>query len=293
MSTHDEIKADLSLFVLGALDEEEARTVAAHLVGCEECRAEEASWRGVVELLPLGVEAEAPPDLRHELRARLGLPPAAEATAAPAPPKVIAMPRRRWPAVALAAAASLAVAYGIARDAGQRRELEDQRQLVGRLRDSLTRAEVDRGAGAAELERVRAALAERERDAEAMRTALAAAEQSLALLRRPGLNLVRLKEAPEAEPAEGHVLISPSGQALFYAFDLAPLPADKVYELWWITEKEGPVQAGLFRPDAGGIGSVESALPTGAGALQAAAVTVEPAGGVPKPTGPMVLLGKI
>jgi hypothetical protein len=33
-------------------------------------------------------------------------------------------------------------------------------------------------------------------------------------------------------------------------------------------------------------------VPADAGAIKAAAVTIEPAAGVPKPTGPMVLLGK-
>ena len=69
------------------------------------------------------------------------------------------------------------------------------------------------------------------------------------------------------------------------------MPSDKTYELWWITEKDGPVQAGLFKPDERGLGRIEATIPTDAGAIQAAAVTVEAAGGVPKPQGPMVLLG--
>jgi len=89
------------------------------------------------------------------------------------------------------------------------------------------------------------------------------------------------------------VSIHAARKGLLYAFDLRPVPLDKIYELWWITEKEGPVMAGLFRPDERGIGRIDVDLPTGAGRIQAAAVTIEPAGGVPKPTGPMVLVGEL
>jgi anti-sigma-K factor RskA len=105
---------------------------------------------------------------------------------------------------------------------------------------------------------------------------------------------VRLSQTPDARPAEGHAILGRSaGRALFYAFDLPVVPANQTYELWWITEKEGPVNAGLFVPGPDGVGRIETTMPVEAGAIQAAAVTFEPAGGVAKPTGPMVLLGKV
>jgi anti-sigma-K factor RskA len=53
----------------------------------------------------------------------------------------------------------------------------------------------------------------------------------------------------------------------------------------------GAVRAGIFHPDEHGLGRVDATVPADAGALQAAAVTLESAGGVPTPQGPMVLLG--
>jgi hypothetical protein len=141
---------------------------------------------------------------------------------------------------------------------------------------------------------VSATLAERENDVASLRTALSTAQESLSILQVRGLSLVALKETKDAPPAEGHVLVSPpTGRALFYAFDLPPVPPDKTYELWWITEKQGPVQAGLFHPDARGLGRVDATVPADAGAIQAAAVTIETAGGVAKPQGPMVLIGTV
>jgi hypothetical protein len=126
----------------------------------------------------------------------------------------------------------------------------------------------------------------RESDVAALRAALSDAAQSLALLRQPGLQLIALKETPDAPPAAGHVLVSAaSGRALRYAFDPQAVPRDKTYELWWITGRAGPVRAGIFQPDERGVGRIEAEIPPDAGPIQAAAVTVEPAGGMSKPSG--------
>lgn len=290
MSAHDDIKADLSLYVLGVLTAEETEAIDRHLAeGCAECEGEILRWREVAGLLPFGVDVQAPADLRRELLARAT---GASPGAAPASAKVVPL-RRGWVAPLLAAAAVLALAFGISREVSLRSQAAEQQRVVAELRAALDQASGNRGEAEAELKRVRDALAQREGELQSLRTTLAAAEESLNLLQRPGLELVRLKETADAKPAQGHVLISAAtGKALFYAFDLAPLPEGKVYELWWITEKEGPVNAGLFTPEAG-LGRVETALPTDAGALKAAAVTIEPSGGVEKPTGPMVLMGSI
>jgi anti-sigma-K factor RskA len=74
------------------------------------------------------------------------------------------------------------------------------------------------------------------------------------------------------------------------AGNLAPLPPDKQYELW-VFDKGKPVPAGVFDADATGRALFESADLSAISAAQNFAVTVEPKGGVPAPTGPIVLLG--
>jgi anti-sigma-K factor RskA len=71
---------------------------------------------------------------------------------------------------------------------------------------------------------------------------------------------------------------------------LAPLPPDKQYELW-VFDKGKPVPAGVFDADASGRALFESPELSAISAAQNFAVTVEPKGGVPAPTGPIVLLG--
>lgn len=271
--THADINADLSLFALGSLDPDERRAVERHLAECADCRRELASWRDVVGLMALEGQEATPPDLKPQLLRRVR------------PAKAIAL--RRWVTVPLAAAAAAVLVFGIAQHRSMRSQLDEQSRLVASLRTEL-------GATQSSLERLTQELAAKEKDLTSLRAALAAAQESLAIVQDPGLRMVELKETPEARPAEAHALIS-SGtrRALFYAFDLPPAPPDRAYELWWITEKEGPINAGVFHPDDRGLGRVEAIVPADAGAIQAAAVTIEPAAGVPKPTGPMVLLGRL
>ncbi|MDX2169153.1 MAG: anti-sigma factor, partial [Deltaproteobacteria bacterium] len=187
----------------------------------------------------------------------------------------------------LAAAAAAVFAIAGYREIGHRAELKRANDTIAGLQQGLR-------ATNGTLETVTATLAQREADLTALRLTLAQAQAALSVVQQRDLQMVALRETKDAPPAAGHVLLSPpTGKALFYAFDLPPVPPDRVYELWWITEKDGPVRAAVFHPDERGVGRVEALLPTGAGALQAAAVTVERAGGVPKPEGPMVLLGPV
>jgi len=79
-------------------------------------------------------------------------------------------------------------------------------------------------------------------------------------------------------------------RGIILASNLAPLPPDRQYELW-VFQKGKPVNAGVFDADPKGqalFESTEFPLPE----AEAFAVTVEPRGGVPAPTGPIVLVGK-
>jgi hypothetical protein len=223
------------------------------------------------------LEEESAPDLKPTLLHRVR-------EQSPSASKVRRLPRA---AIPLALAATVLLALAVGREMQWRADLTNQRLAAAELQRQLDEA-------GGRLEQVARVLAERERDVAGLRVALKTAQESLGLLQSRGLQLVRLSQTPDARPAEGHAIIGrDASRALFYAFDLPAVQPNQTYELWWITEKEGPVNAGLFVPGPDGVGRVDAAMPTGVGAIQAAAVTVEPAGGVSKPTGPMVLLGKM
>src|SRR5262249_55783028 len=114
--------------------------------------------------------------------------------------------------------------------------------------------------------------------------------QAMAILSAPGMRPIALAALAGAPGAQGHTFLDPgSGRALFFAANLPPLAPDKTYELGFITDK--PVPAGTFAVDARGSGAVEVDRTAPVDQIKLWAVTIEPRGGVPQPTGPMVLKG--
>ena len=102
---------------------------------------------------------------------------------------------------------------------------------------------------------------------------------------------VDLKGQAPAAQAIGRAFYSPSRGVLFTANGLPALPGSQVYQLWVVTRSGQPVSAGLLAPDAEGRALVlAEPAPESPAAF---AVTVEPAGGVPAPTGARVLLGAL
>ncbi len=69
----------------------------------------------------------------------------------------------------------------------------------------------------------------------------------------------------------------------------APKPG-KTYQVWLVTDKE-KISAGTFRPDSQGRTVMHANYALARDALKAVAITEEPDGGMPAPTGPMVVVG--
>jgi len=69
----------------------------------------------------------------------------------------------------------------------------------------------------------------------------------------------------------------------------APKPG-KTYQVWLVTDKE-KISAGTFRPDSQGRTVMHANYALARDALRAVAITEEPDGGMPVPTGPMVVAG--
>lgn len=145
------------------------------------------------------------------------------------------------------------------------------------------------------LEQQRAVVEARTREAAQLRDALARQRAVIEVLTTPGLQMGYLRQAKRGVEAEGHVLWNERKKVwLFYAFRLPPPPPGKEYQVWFMTEREGPVSAGLFVPDHTGTGSLLASPPSKLfGRVAAAAVTLEPAGGLPKPSGEMYLRGSL
>jgi anti-sigma-K factor RskA len=82
-------------------------------------------------------------------------------------------------------------------------------------------------------------------------------------------------------------------QWVIYIFDLPAPPSDKEYQLWYVTAK-AKISAAVFRTDEEGRTVLKLTLPPDALAgLAATAVTLEPKGGSPQPTGKFYLKASI
>lgn len=79
-------------------------------------------------------------------------------------------------------------------------------------------------------------------------------------------------------------------RGILLAGSLQPLPPDRQYQLWVFVDGK-PVDAGVFDVDPSGRALFESKDLTAIRTAENFAVTVEPRGGVPQPTGPIVLIG--
>jgi anti-sigma-K factor RskA len=243
--------------VLGALDPAERSAFERHLAECAACAAEVRALHpaadGLARVVPL---YDPPPGLRERvLRAATGR----------APKPMFRAIAANW----LVAAASVIVALGLG-------------LYVLQLRDRL--ADVERRLDEAT---ARAAAAGRQM-ADLQRASVAVRTAAL-VLGAPDLLRVDLG-SPAGTPAKGRAFWSRSRGLVFTAVDLPPLVPGKVYQLW-IVGRAAPVSAAIFEPDVAGRATAvvepSASLPDPA----AFAVTLEPAGGVPQPTGDRVLIG--
>jgi anti-sigma-K factor RskA len=102
---------------------------------------------------------------------------------------------------------------------------------------------------------------------------------------------VTLQQQAGGPPGQAHVLYNARLGLVVYSGEIAPAPAGKSYQLWLVPAAGAPVDAGVLaaNPQAG---AVVVHLAQGI-AAQAFAVTLEPLGGRPQPTGPKVLVGAL
>jgi anti-sigma-K factor RskA len=269
---HDALRELVGVYLVGALEESERRAFEEHLASCDECRDEMRHIAPAVAALPLSIPQVDPPARLRERVLAVGQERVARPTPAIAPrPETSAVAARGWVGW-LAAAAALALAIGLGALSLQ---LRARVQLLeSRLADADAR------------------LAQSDALVAEARHALTEARNSVAVLMAPDLTRVDLAGQPPAAGAAGRAFWSPSRGLVFTATRLPAPPAGKTYQLWVVT-KEAPVSAGLLTPDPQGRVSATFEPPSGVTSPVAMAVTLEPEGGVPAPTGEKYLVGLV
>jgi anti-sigma-K factor RskA len=115
----------------------------------------------------------------------------------------------------------------------------------------------------------------------------------MALLQDPATRFVSLGALEPAAGASARMVWHKTAGGLLVVQGMPPVPPGKAYELWAIPPGASPIPAGVFAVDAKGAASLRVS-PVGAGIdIETFAVTLEPANGVPAPTGAMYLAGKL
>jgi hypothetical protein len=126
--------------------------------------------------------------------------------------------------------------------------------------------------------------------AQSIQIAKAAADADQ-LVGSPGTMRVALAQQPGG-PSEGAgVLYNARMGAVMYAGVMPPAPAGKSYQLWLVPASGAPVSLGVFSVTDPSM-PMSAHIPPGMVA-KAFAVTIEPLGGMPQPTGPKVLVGLV
>ncbi len=242
-------------YALDALPDDEAAFFEEHLASCAVCREEVAGLRAAAARLGATAAEHAPEGLRQRVLAEIDLTRQSPALKPPQGSERVA-PRL----------------YGLT---GRRRFRRAGGSWTGLAAAVLAIVAVGLGAVVAHLSsRVDELEA---RSSEVYRVLSASDARTVALA------------GPEALTAR-MVVSQQEGRAVLVAENLPPLDEDQVYELWLI-EADVPRPAGLFQPDEER--PVVEVVTADLSRVQGIGITIEPAGGSPRPTSDPLLFGKM
>ena len=249
---HEEWLERAEIYALGSLEGEELTEFEAHRAsGCDLCEAHLRETRETLTLLPRSLAPLNPPPT---VKARLLQQIGGEAA-----PPIREIQWSGWPWWGVGAGALAAASLLITLGWNLYVNLQELQKLEGRVA--------------------------------ALQTKVAQQEETLRFLSDPQVRFILLAGLPPSPEATGRLLWNPANRTgLFLTTGLPLTPRNRAYELWAISGKE-PIPAGVFKVDQRGRAIFRLPPLVEGKTFDKFAVTLEPAGGVLNPTGPMYLLG--
>ncbi|MGP8227463.1 MAG: anti-sigma factor domain-containing protein [Terracidiphilus sp.] len=245
---------DLDLYALGALDGEDKQTLEAHLRACPYCQRQLAAARQRTALMGLAASPAAPrPQVKSALMDKVRAEKRAPITQT-GPPKTR---KKRW-------GLRFSLGFGLAT------------AVLAFVTYEFAKQDLDRGK---QLQQLQAQLSVDASALQAMGQVTGA----------PDSAQITLLQQPNGPPGLAHMLYNARMGLGVYSGQIAPAPSGKSYQLWLVPSSGAPINAGLVDANQQN-GAVVVRLTPGL-APKAFAVTLEPFGGRPQPTGPMVLVG--
>ena len=257
MNGHPTREEDFDLLALGVLEGDERQAIEVHVESCRDCAQKLAGARGRIALLALSAPPHAPsPRVKERLLQRIREPQQLpRAPARERPPRALPW----WTAILVPVTAALAVATIILWIGNNRlnRELQDLRAASAHQADELKQA-----------------------------------REMVDLMGAPDSVAVKLNPSPNMPTAEAHVMFNMRKGMLMYSGNLPAPPPKMTYQLWLVPASGNPISEGVFSPK-GNVMDVWMMPVLPNVVAKAFAVTIEPAGGMPQPTGPKVLIGAV
>jgi len=274
---HDEIKDSISAYCLGALDETEQIFIEEHLKqGCSECEALVGEMQEVVSGLAFAAPAQKPSALVKE-KILAAIEPQKAPAAAPltqlkekvedSTVELLQRARERWMRVSWGLSLAITVILVLVGLYSQNlktkitfleKRLEVSDEVVSQLRTELTKQ-----------------------------------ERILRVIQSSEVRIVDLQGQKASPEAIGRVLWDPNQKlAVFSALNLPAAPSDKDYQLWMLRGTQA-VDAGIFSVDDEGKAIITIETIADGINLTGFAVTLEPKGGLPQPTGDFYLVGAV
>lgn len=301
--SHDDAFAMLPELALGLLSPEDETRVMEVVATSPACQAELASLRGAAGALGDAAPAAPMPDARRRaMRERL-LARAAASTVSDATGSSDADASNNSGAAPVAAPASPSLRLeksGAGMQAKQAPILSPRRDTVSRfvpwfaaaasIGIALAQARTT-GVRTEERDAARAALTAATASSTQLASQLASRESLVASMTGAQVRVVEMVSTAQLAPGARMFWDRLSNRWTLITHDLQPVQSGRTYQLWLVTARAEKISAGTFNTDAQGRAVVQATYALAEQDLAAIAITEEPEGGSPQPTGAILVAG--
>lgn len=306
--THEEAFSELSAVALDTASADVANAVRAHAAACPECGPELAAMEQTVallgELVPSGqINRGRSAGIRSRLLMRARSERESHSAPVPGPPDIArgvasltGQGQRMTPGgqrivTGESKRVTPAQTPGVPFDVVPIRRGVNWYAIAATVALVITGAQLFRVTS--DRERMRDQLAQvdtTKSPVDSLTLALSQKDSMIAAMTGPDVKVVALTNQGASEPLGRMMWNRSSNDWIMVAYNLRPPKPGMTYQVWLVTA-DAKISAGTFHPDAQGNTFMHAKYAMDRNALRAVAITEEPEGGMPSPTGPMVVAG--
>ena len=306
--SHEEAFPELSAVALDAAPPEVASAVRAHAAACPECGPELAAMEQTVAVLgELAPSAQINRGRSAGIRSRLIMRGRAEresrSAPVPGPPDIARgvasltgqghriTPGAQRPVTGDTKKVTPAQQPKVPLDVIPARRSINWYAIAATLALVITGAQLFRVTS--DRDRMReqvASLDSAQSPTDSLTAMLSRKDSMIAAMTGPDVKVVPLMTEGVREPQGRMMWNRASNDWIMVTYNLRPPKPGKTYQVWLVTD-DAKISAGTFHPDASGGTFMHARYALDRNALRAVAITEEPEGGMPAPTGPMVVAG--